>query len=71
MMGSKLKDEGWDQMSRSSKLAALAWPSLVPENIKAQIRTIPYGPGEEDPLTAKAGKVRNYDNLPLLKRKEK
>jgi hypothetical protein len=77
MMGTKMK-EGWDNLPRASKLAALAWPSLVPENIKQEMRTIPYGVGEADPLTAKAGNVRsgnrvvrNYDNVPGLRKRSK
>jgi hypothetical protein len=58
-------------LPRASKLAACLWPSLVPENIKAEMRTIPYGVGEADPLSAKVGRVvvRNYDNVPGLRRK--
>jgi hypothetical protein len=75
-MGTKMK-EGWDNLPRASKLAALAWPSLVPENIKAEMRTIPYGPGEPDPLSAKAGNVshqhrtvvRDYSRVPGLIKK--
>jgi hypothetical protein len=77
-MSTKMKPEGWDQMSRSSKLAACMYKSLVPENIQAQMRTIPYGVGEPDPLRAKAGNVRsgnrgerNYDNVPGLRRKRR
>jgi hypothetical protein len=62
--------EGWNNLPRASKLA---------ENIKAEMRTIPYGVGEADPLTARAGNVRsgnqgggqrNYDNVPGLRRKK-
>ncbi len=70
--------EGWDNLPRASRIAALMWPSLVPENTKREMRTIPYGQGEADPLRAKAGNVRsgnrgvrNYDNVPGLRRKQR
>jgi hypothetical protein len=65
--------QGWDNLSRASRIAACMWPSLVPENIKAEARTINYGEGKSDPLTAKAGRVvvRNYDNVPGLHRKRR
>jgi hypothetical protein len=49
----KLKPEGWDQLSRSSKLAACLWPQLVPDNIRREMQAISYGEGKTDPLTAK------------------
>jgi hypothetical protein len=70
--------EGWESLPRASKLAACLWPSLVPDNIKAEMRTIPYGVGEPDPLAARTGNVRsgnrvvrNYDNVPGLRRKQR
>jgi hypothetical protein len=62
--------EGWDNLPRQSKLAALMWPSLVPETVKAEMRTIPYGAQEADPLMARAGRVvvRDYSKVPGLRK---
>jgi hypothetical protein len=51
----KTKTQTWESLPRASKLAACLWPSLVPENIKAEMRTIPYGQGEADPSGLKLG----------------
>jgi hypothetical protein len=71
----KTKPQTWDTLSRSSKIAACMWPSLVDETIKAQARTIHYDVGKGDPLAARAtgnvrSSVRNYDRVPGLKRKK-
>jgi hypothetical protein len=49
----KMKPEGWDQLSRSSKLAAVMWPQLVPENIRREMNAISWGEGRTSPLDAK------------------
>jgi hypothetical protein len=50
----KMKPEGWDQLSRSSKLAAVMWPDLAPKHIQAEMKAISCGEGKLDPLGGKA-----------------
>jgi hypothetical protein len=38
----KMKPEGWDQLSRSSKLAAVMWPDLAPKHIQAEMKSISW-----------------------------
>jgi hypothetical protein len=59
----KMKTPSWDSLPRESKLAACLWPQLVPENIKAEMRSISWSEGKTSPLDAKlrtdkAGGVR-------------
>jgi hypothetical protein len=45
----KMKPEGWDQLSRSSKLAAVMWPDLAPKHIQAEMKSISWLEGKTDP----------------------
>jgi hypothetical protein len=49
----KMKPEGWDQLSRSSKLAAVMWPDLAPKHIQAEMKSISWLEGKTDPLSGK------------------
>ena len=49
----KMKTPSWDSLPRESKLAACLWPQLVPENIKAEMRSISWAEGKTSPLDAK------------------
>jgi len=53
-MATKMRNETWDTLPRQSKLAAVMYPELVPDHIQREMRTISYGEGKTDPLTAKA-----------------
>jgi hypothetical protein len=49
----KMKPEGWDQLSRHSKLAAVMWPDLVPKHIQDEMKSISWSEGKTDPLSGK------------------
>jgi len=50
---SKLKPSTWETLPRDSKLAACLWPTLVPDNIKAEMHSISRSEGKTSPLDAK------------------
>jgi hypothetical protein len=47
------RDPDWEILSRSSKLAACLWPSLIPKGVQQQMRDISHGEGKRSPLEAK------------------
>jgi hypothetical protein len=50
---SKLRPETWNELPRSSKLAAVLWPSLVPENIRREMSALSANEGKTSPFDAK------------------
>jgi hypothetical protein len=65
----KLKPEGWDQLSRSSKLAAVMWPDLAPKHIQAEMRSISYGENKLDPLSGKTAREQLRNQQQQTKRR--
>ena len=59
---SKMKPQGWNQLSRQSKIAACMYPNLVSDEIREQARTIKYG-ARDDPLRMKASEVSRVSRV--------
>jgi hypothetical protein len=47
------KQEDWHSLPRSTRLAAVLWPTLVPKEVQAQMRALSANEQKTDPLTAK------------------
>jgi len=73
---SKLKPQGWDQLTRREKIAAVMYPSLTPKALQDEMRTIARGEGKgaglERRMRTDGGKAvvpGKFDNVPGLRRK--
>jgi hypothetical protein len=52
-MSTKMKTTTWETLPRSSKLAACLWFSLVPENVRREMRSLSANEGKTSPFDAK------------------